>query len=75
VCENTNAGNQCAGLVAQALDYLGLQSYRADLPLGLNLSSYMQRCVDKQQALNELISRAYPFRQTMESVQGDIHVS
>ena len=73
--ENTDRGNQYAGLVAQALGYVGIQSCRAELPTGSNLSDYIKRRPYRYAALSDLLSQSCPFRQTMESILGGMYVS
>jgi DNA primase len=61
--DNTPKANHYAMLVAQALEAVGIQCYRIDLPSGHDVNSFALRQADVADAFNKLVEGATPFKQ------------
>lgn len=61
--DNTPSANHYALLVAQAIDAVGVQCQRVNLPLGQDVNRFAMSCTDVAAEFNRLIDQATPFKQ------------
>lgn len=69
--DNAPPGNHYALLASQALDAIGIQSLRVELPVGQDVNRFALKQTDVADSFLKLIDEAVPFSQRYEEPSGD----